>query len=512
MRLVIPLIAGIILSDTIGNTRIKVSLLCALALAAVITTFTTFIFGGRLFRMFGFSLSLSFFIAGMFMYTIFQKRVHVDWPDEARTHAAVLSDYPYERERSYRLELSLFDSVSADIYLYVPKDSAVKALVPGNVILFNGRIESPRSEDGSDFDYARYLYRHGISGTLWVPSDNWRKLDMNVGGFHTRTLVFRRKLLEKYREWGLTGNALAVTAAVSLGSKREIDSGLREVWSTTGASHVLAVSGLHVGIMCAFLYFLLPAALFRRRTMWVRELTVLGIMWAYALLIGLPLSITRSLIMFSMLAFCRVTGRDSQPVNTLSFAALAILTASPESLFDISFQLSFCAVLAIVLFEPGIERLFTPRSAVGRYVWGIIAVSLAAQLGTAPIVMFSFSNFSTYFLLTNIIVIPIMFVVVCLSMVLLMTCWLPAVRGCVVWLLTGLVNLVNGALERIALLPHSSLTVHIDNAWQVWMAYAVIILVSLWLKERRTHRLVQALFCIALSLLASTLQNFAVLT
>lgn len=510
MRLVIPLIAGIIISDTIGNTRIKVSLLCALLAAATILSIVFFICGGRLARFFGFSLSLSFLLEGMLSYTVFQERVHVNWPDRAGTYAAVLADYPYERARSYRLDLSLCDSTGADIYLYVPKDSAVTALVPGDVIMFNGRIESPKNEEGAAFDYARYLYRHGISGSLWVPSGDWKRLGCQTGSFRTRTLAFRHKLLDKYREWGLKGNALAVTAAVSLGYKREIDSGLREVWSTTGASHVLAVSGLHVGIMCAFLYFILPAALFRRRTMWIRELAVMGIMWAYAVAIGLPLSITRSLIMFSMLAFCRVTGRDTQPVNTLAFAALAILTASPNSLFDISFQLSFCAVLAIVLFEPGIERLFTPRNVVLRYFWGIMAVSLAAQLGTAPIVMYCFSNFSTYFLLTNLIVIPIMFVVVCLAMILLMTCRLPFVRDAVVRLLTFLTDTVNAALETIASFPHSSLDISIDAPWEVWTAYAIILLVSLWIREKRTHRLVQALLCITLALIASTVQFLAV--
>ncbi|MBO4560630.1 MAG: ComEC family competence protein [Bacteroidaceae bacterium] len=512
LRLVIPLIAGILISDTIGNTRTVMTVWSALLSGAVVLTFLSFLYGGRAARLFGVGLSLSFLCIGAILYSVQSERVKVEWCEQDATHKGMLMDYPLERARSYRLDLILEDSAfcGKKIYLYVPKDSVVTALEPGESVLFYGRIEKPSNEGTPDFDYASYLYRHGISGTLWVRQSNWRK--SGVTGkvpLHVRAVKLRRRMYEKYSEWGLEGDPLAVVSAVTLGSKRDLGQGLKEVYSTSGASHVLAVSGLHVGIMCAFLFFLLPAGL-TGRSRWLRECIVMVVMWAYAFAIGLPLSITRSLIMFTMLAFCRVIHRDSSSVNTLAFAALAILSANPAGLFDIGFQLSFLAVFFILIMEPSITEFVHPRTLLGKYIWGIISVSIAAQIGTAPVVMYSFSGFSTYFLLTNLIVIPLMFLTVCLSMTLWIIGWVPLLRVCVVKVLTLLVNTINGGLQRIVELPHSRLMVSIDNPFTVWVIYAVIILLFLWLQEKRSHRLVEALACIAIGTVVATIENFAV--
>ena len=512
LRLVIPLIAGILISDTIGNTRAVVTVWSALLSGAVVLTLLSFLYGGRTARLFGAGLSLSFLCVGSLLYSVQSGRVRVEWPAQVATHQGMLTDYPLERARSFRLDLILEDSafIGNKIILYVPKDSVVTGLEPGQSVLFYGRIEKPSNDGTPDFDYASYLYRHGISGTLWVRQNHWHKsVPAGRVPLRVRAVKIRRKMYEKYKEWGLEGNTLAVVSAVTLGNKRDIDQGLKEVYSSSGASHVLAVSGLHVGIMCAFLYFLLPAGLFRR-SRWLRECIVAVVMWIYAFAIGLPLSITRSLIMFTMLAFCKVIHRDSSSVNTLAFAALVILLASPAVLFDVGFQLSFLAVFFILVLEPWLRGMVRTRTVFGRYIWGIISVSIAAQIGTAPVVMYSFSGFSTYFLLTNLIVIPLMFLTVCLSMTLWAAGWVPLLRGFVVKGLTLLVETINGGLQRIVDLPHSRLTVSIEKPFTVWVIYAVIILVFLWLKEKRSHRLVEALACIAAGTIVAAIENFAV--
>ena len=261
-------------------------------------------------------------------------------------------------------------------------------------------------------------------------------------------------------------------------------------------------------IMCWFLGLLVPSFLFPYRLLWLRELVIMGIMWVYAFAIGMPLSITRSLIMFTMLAFCRSIVRDSSSVNTLAFAALVMLVTAPQGLFDMSFQLSFCAVLAILLFEPMLRGIVEPHTAVGKYLWGIVTVSLAAQIGTAPILMYNFSNFSTYFLLTNLFVIPLMFVVVCTSMSLWVVGWIAPLRVLAVRMLTFLVGLETGLLEMVVALPHSSLDVSLDSPAEVWTVYAVIIALWLWLKERRTYHIVRGLAAVSAFSIWQLLQNF----
>jgi len=513
LRLVIPLAGGILLSDTIQDTDIITQYVMYLSVPLATVVLLSFCYGHRIPRLYGIGLILSFFLLGAWSYAGFLEKVHVEWPDSECDCWGHVTDWPQEKARSFRIDLRLDcpGYAGRDIILYVPKDSSASMLEPGAMLAFHGRVEKPQNGDSVTFDYASYLYRHGISGSLWVPSGKWRVLEsVKCRGVRLAASKLRRAMMLKLRDWGLDGNAFAVVAAVSLGEKRALDDSLREVYSNSGASHLLAVSGLHVGIMFWLLGLLVPKGLFPFRMSWIRDVIVMAVMWTYAVAIGLPLSIVRAMIMFSMLSFCRAVGRDSQPVNTLSFAALAILTVQPEGLFDMGFQLSFSAVLAILLFESDIRGLVNPRTAVGKYMWGTVSVSLAAQLGTAPLVAWHFGTFSTYFLLTNLLAIPIMFPIVCLSMMLWVVGWFPVVRTVIIKLLTFLVSVENGFLSRIVSLPHSVIGLETDSRGLVWAVYFMMLAIWLWIRECRSSRLVQGLWLVALVQVMQLVQNFVV--
>ena len=510
LRLVIPLIAGIYISDTIENTRAQVPDWCVFGLIGLLILLV-FIFSGSKPRISGFCLSLSFLFAGMASFHVQMERVRVEWPSHYAVYHGMLTSYPVERERTYRLEVTLADSMycGKNIYLYLPKDSSAMQLEPGQKIVFDGKINKPSSE-GAGFDYESYLLSHGISGTLRVQAKDWTFLPADGSeGPQIRSLRFRHSVIRKYREWGLKDNALAVVSAVSLGEKKALSDSLRQVYSTSGVSHVLAVSGLHVGIMCWFLYLILPAILFRRHK-WLRGLLVMCVLWTYAFAIGFPVSITRTLIMFSIVAVCRAMECESSALNSLGIAALIMLAVNPSALFDMSFQLSFSAVLFIVILTPPIIESYTPKTFIGRYLWRVSALSISAQMGTVPIVMYHFSGFSTYVMLANLFVVPAMFVIVSLSMSLWILGWLVPLRGLIVELLTWIINTLTVMLTRISALPYSHLELSLDNSWMILVIYSVIILVYLWYKEKRTGRLVQALACIAVASILDVIQNFVV--
>ncbi len=510
VRLVIPLIAGIFISDTIKNTRAQVPVWCVLGIL-VILILVILAFSNSKPRLSGFCLLLSFFIGGMASYMIQMDRVKVEWPQHYQVYHGMLTSYPLERERTYRFEVTLQDSIygGKNLYLYIPKDNSVMQLEPGAGIVFDGKINKP-SSDGAGFDYESYLLSHGISGTLRVQSKDWQAFPADgTEGFRIRATRFRRDIIRKYREWGLQGNALAVASAVSLGEKRALSDQLRQVYSTSGVSHVLAVSGLHVGIMCWFLYLIFPAFLFRKAE-WLRQSVVLGILWTYALVIGLPVSITRTLVMFSIVAVCRAVQRESSALNSLGIAAVIMLICSPCALFDMSYQLSFSAVLFIVILTPILLEIYEPRNPVGAYVWRVSVLSFAAQIGTAPIIMYHFSGFSTYVMLANLFVVPVMFVVVSLAMSLWVIGWFPVIRVPVVSAFTWITDRLTALLSFISDLPYARLELSVTHGWKIFVMYSVVILVCLWYKERRTHRLVQALACVAASAILTAIQNFAV--
>ena len=501
LRLAIPLIGGILISDIVGNTGNQTHVMLCVLAPVLSATFFLFIYGDRFPRLYGLFLSLSFFLTGAIVYDLYMQSVVVRWPAARAEYHGTLADWPFERAASYRLDLTLTDPdyEGKRIYLYVPKDSAVFSVTPGERVSFRGVIDMPQSDSVSGFDYRKYLYRQGISGTLWVSSRYWHKEPAGMaGGVRIKAVRIRRAMFDRYREWGLEGKPLALVAAVSLGYKRELDEGMRELYSSSGASHLLAVSGLHVGIMYSFLYFLFPFFLNRRNLQWLRELIVICVMWGFAFLTGMPVSIIRSVVMFSMISLCRATGRDSSSVNTLAFAALVMLVADPASLFDIGFRLSFCAVLSILLFGPLLAGALNTRTKAGSWLRDLMSVSVAAQIGTAPMVIYSFTGFPTYFMLTNLLSIPLMFMMVSLSMTLWAFAWIVPFRNLIVKSLVFLSNLLEGILSRIVSLPFSRIEVSIDEAWKVWALYGIVILVYCWLAEKRTRHLVRALSIVAL--------------
>ena len=174
-----------------------------------------------------------------------------------------------------------------------------------------------------------------------------------------RMLRLRQRLSEKYMADTFTGDALGVLSALTLGDKRMLSAELREAYKDAGAAHVLALSGMHVGVIYGMIVFLLRG-LFRRRSLrWIRELLAISVLWCFALLVGMSASVVRAVVLCTLYAFARwVSDGTSSSLHVLSLTALLMLLACPLYLFDVGFQLSFMAMVAILWIEPYLEQLF----------------------------------------------------------------------------------------------------------------------------------------------------------
>lgn len=462
VRLAVPLIAGIVLSGLLCESGVWSVYMYVLPVAFGVPLVACLCRGHGPERTAGIMAAGFFMSVGFLLASLQWRAVRVEWPSVKCEYYAVVDGLPRARAHSCMLPLRLacsgggtdvYDGVRA--YVYVPKDTVVGSLLPGDAVRLSGIMRVPDNE-GLDFDYASWLYRNGISGTMWTA--DWSVCSRAcVRSLRYRSLKLRALIVDIYRDWGLDSDVLALVSAVSVGAKDMVDEDMRELFSATGASHVLAVSGLHVGIMYSFMSFLFPALMNVGRRRWVKEVIIISVLWCYAFTIGLPLSITRSLIMFSCIAACRCTGREGSSLNSLAIAAIIILLADPAGIYDIGFQLSFLAVLAILLLQPLLSGVWQTDNPVAKYFRDIIAVSLAAQAGTAPVAMYHFSTFSTYFLLTNIVAIPMMFVIVSLIMLLWMTAWIRPLRILIVRILIWLCHTMESILSLVAQLPHAVL-------------------------------------------------------
>ena len=277
----------------------------------------------------------------------------------------------------------------------------------------------------------------------------------------------RTKLLDRFANHGVDGDAYAVVAAMSLGDKSALTRDLKETYSISGASHVLALSGLHLGII----YMLLSAFLPRRRWPALSQLLIILFIWAFVFLVGMSVSVVRSAIMLTVYGLLSIGNRDKMSVNALAFTAIVMLMWSPAWLFDVGFQMSFLAVFAILLFVPLFEDVFSAKYLMEhqwiKRIWGLVVVSCSAQLGVAPLIAFYFGRFSTYFLLTNFIVIPAAMVILWLSIVVLL---LPSLA----YILLYIVQLLNAVLLRITAIPGASIDNLHPSILQVLLIYVLI--------------------------------------
>ena len=284
----------------------------------------------------------------------------------------------------------------------------------------------------------------------------------------------RAKLLERLKGEGMEGDAYAVVAAMALGDKSALTKELKNVYSITGASHVLALSGLHLGIIYTMISFLIVG----RRWQAVSQLLCILSIWAFVFLVGMSVSVVRSAIMLTVYALLSLGHRDKMSVNTLAFAALVMLMVSPRSLFDIGFQMSFMAVLSILLWMPVFMGVFPERYLMEhrwvKWCWGMVAVSVAAQTGVAPLIAYYFGRFSSYFLLTNFIVIPAATLILYLSLIVLLV---PRLA----YLLLYIVTKLNAVLSYIAMIPGASIDGLHPTLLQVSMVYVIILAVYLLL-------------------------------
>ena len=325
---------------------------------------------------------------------------------------------------------------------------------------------------------ARQRVRQEASGMTvrqWVQKQKEPDANTMVGRSRLFFLKQREKLLERYRQQGLEDDAYALVAAMTLGDKTAIDKDLRQTYNISGAAHVLALSGLHMGIIYAALTLLT----FGRRRRVVTQALIVIALWAFVFLVGMPASAVRAAAMLSLYALLTLGYREKASINALAFTALVMLSISPYTLFDVGFQMSFLAVLSILVWTPVLNDWVSPtlqrRWPPLRWAWGLTAVTLAAQLGVVPLIAYYFGRISTYFLLSSFVAIPAVTVIVWLALATLLIPGLTPV-------LTAVTNGLNACLDAISRLPGANIEGLRPTLLQVCLTY-VLILCVYWMTE-----------------------------
>jgi competence protein ComEC len=446
------------------------------------------LFSRRLRWLYGIVLNVFFLAAGISSVSL-RTFVPVEEAGEG-LWLVVVDEPPTEKANSIKatvhVRANLTDSATAcdeRVVTYFRKDSLSRNLRQGDKLVMNATLK-PVTNSGNpyEFDYKGYLARKHIGRSAFVESGNWQQ----VGSYAQGTLFnlanrIRNSLLDVFKRAGLSGNEIAVASALVLGYKADLDDELRNAYAASGAMHVLAVSGLHVGIIYMVLTALLQLIPFINRAKWLRALLLLASLWLYALITGLSPSVMRAATMFSFIAAGEALNRRAYIYNSIAASAFVLLLVNPGNLLEVGFQLSYMAVISIVFLHPYLYGLLSFKHRLADYAWNLTCVSLAAQAGTAPLALFYFQQFPSYFILSNFVVIPAATIIIYGSALLFIVSPVATLLGTFGWLLDKFLYAVNSVIFFIEKMPGSLIAGIRFAGWEIVFTYVLITTLSIWM-------------------------------
>lgn len=376
---------------------------------------------------------------------------------------------------------------SGKVIVYLQNDSLAKSLELGDILSFEPKLENvPPPKNPNEFDFRKYLSYHLIHQQAFLRSNNWSIVQKSPQeSIFKLAHNLRQYFINTLRVKGLEEKELAVASALILGYKDDIDAQLKSAYSSAGAMHVLAVSGLHVGIIFMIFNVLLK---FLEKWKWgriIKGLLLILILWAYALITGLSPSVMRAATMFSFVVTAKTLNRNSSFFNTLAASAFALLIYNPLLIMEVGFQLSYLAVIGIVIIQPWVNNWFYVKWWLPRKIWEITAVSIAAQIATFPLGLLYFHQFPNYFLLSNLIVIPLALSILCLGIAVLCFACIPIVGDYLALALNHLIEFLNYSVTAIDALPYSlseNIKFSITDAWLIYIAITSYILLIVYRK------------------------------
>lgn len=391
--------------------------------------------------------------------------------------------------------------VTGSVILYFEKDS----LPPppyGAQLIFKKPLQPIRSTGNpGGFNFERYCHFNGITHQVFLRRNDFVVLP----GLKTRPVhrfLFKLRetivgLLEKYiphpRESG-------VAQALLIGYRNNLDKELVQQYSNTGVVHVIAISGLHLGLIYSLLLFLLQPLEKSRRFYWLRPVLIISALWLFSLLAGAGASVLRSALMFTVIAIGETLKRKSCIYNSLAASAFILLLLNPFLLWDIGFQLSYLAVLSIALFMKPLYHCLSFKNKIADGLWKLNAVTLAAQVLTLPLLLYQFHQFPTLFLLTNLVAVPLSSLILFLLLLLCALGWWPAAAALAGQLSQWLLRCMNGCIEWVDGL-HFSLISHIPfSLTETLLAFAVIASLAWWIHHRPAAAFISALSALCLLL------------
>lgn len=500
VRLLIPLIAGIIFQWYLP-VEINLWYLLTIVCLLMLIVFNRF----RLSEKYKFRL----LTGGLFFCVFFATGAILVYHKDIRTNkywyghsyedqqlCVALSEPPVKKPNSFKAEANVialkekngkWRRADGKIILYFNKSIDLNRLSYGTTLVVKRPVQPIKnSTNPGAFDYRRYCLFQGITGQTFLETGSFTLLpgqQKNV--METALISIRTGTVSTLRKYIPGKDEQAIAEALLIGYRHDLDKELVQAYSNTGVVHIIAISGLHLGMIYGLLLLLLSKTGKTKRTRFLKPVIILLVIWLFTLVAGAVPSILRSAIMFSFLVIGQYINRKTYAYNTLAVSAFCILAFDPFVLWNVGFLLSYAAVLSIITFLKPVSNWFYFKNTFVEKIWKLTAVTIAAQVLTIPIVIFYFHQFPNLFLLSNLLVVPLSGIILYGEIALLIVSPFENAAAFLGMILEQLINWMNAFILFLDKL-HFSVWQNLQiNAYQTWMLFAIIVSAAAWLQWKQ---------------------------
>jgi competence protein ComEC len=390
--------------------------------------------------------------------------------------------------------------VSGKSLLNIEKDTLFNKLNVDDILIAKTQFKDLISPlNPHQFNYKSYLKKKHIYHQLFIENTELLKVESNDNTIFGLASQLREKINTKLKRYNFKNDELAIINALLLGQRQDVSKDIYDSYTKAGAIHILAVSGLHVGIILLLLHFVLkPIEYFKHGKVYKTIILVL-ILWSFAIIAGLSASVVRAVSMFTIVAIAMNLNRPTNVFNTLAISMFFLLLFKPTFIFDVGFQLSYLAVFAIVIIQPMLYSLWHPKIKFFKFLWGIFTVTLAAQFGIIPISLFYFHQFPGLFFVSNLVIIPFLgtilgfgIIVIGLALLNILPEFLASTYGSII----GLMNTFVGWISNQESFLFKNISFNIEH---VLISYLLLILIINFIKQKTYRSVIYLLIAILFS-------------
>ncbi len=343
-------------------------------------------------------------------------------------------------------------NTTGNILVYFKQASLANKIHCGDGLIIQQPLKPIGNING--FNYQQYCAFQQIYFQVFIPDTLTKIFAPNLVGSFQANLFLCRDWVIKILETNIPGSIeKAMAEALLIGYKDKLDKSLVRAYSRTGVVHIIAISGLHLGMIYGLLLLLLQPFGKRNWANHLRSIIIASILWGFSIITGGAAAILRSAVTFSFILASKSLGYKNNNINALAASAFCLLAYNPYFLWDIGFELSYTAVLGIILFQKKISNWFVIKNKLLQHIWQLNAVTLSAQIFTLPLILYYFHQFPNLLLFTNFFIVPLSGLVLYAELILLVVSPFAALATMMGKIVAFLINQMNGLIERTNRLP-----------------------------------------------------------